>query len=154
MKSRSRLLLVVLVLLGTILLFLWQDKNLVIVDADTGEVYGSWHMKEKDVFSLEFIHSVNQTPVVDEFMVMKSGFRAYRTIYSSFGAGVQTELREGEKLSYDEDGNMIISGFSQSYKKLNLIVGTVSDHILTVGENKISLRQLCGRNTSVILRVR
>jgi len=80
MKSRSRLLLVVLVLLGTVLLFLWQDKNLVIMDADTGEVYGSWHMKEKDVFSLEFIHSVNQTPVVDEFMVMKSGFRGREAV--------------------------------------------------------------------------
>lgn len=154
MKNRSWLLLLVLVLLGVLILFLWQDKNLVVIDADTGEVYGSWHLKEKDIFSLEFIHSVNQTPVVDEFMVMKSGFSAYRTIYSSFGAGVQTELGEGEMLSYDEDGNMIISGFSQSYKELRLIVGTVSDHILTVGEKKISLRALCGRNTSVILRVR
>ncbi|WP_312652195.1 DUF1850 domain-containing protein [Proteiniclasticum sp.] len=154
MKNRSRLLLGVLILLGGILLFLWQDRNLVIIDADTGEVYGSWPMKEKDIFSLEFIHSVNQTPVVDEFMVIKSGFRAHRTIYSSFGAGVQTQLNEGERLSYDEDGNMIISGFSQTYVKLNLIVGTVSDHILTVGKTEISLRELCGRNTSVILRVR
>lgn len=154
MKNRSRLLLGVLVLLGGILLFRWQDKKLVIMDAETKEVYGSWSLKEKDIFSLEFIHSVNQTPVVDEFMVMKKGFKAHRTIYSSFGAGVQTELNEGEMLSYDQNGNMIISGFTQSYEELNLIVGTVSDHILTVGEAKISLRELCGRNASVILRVR
>ncbi|HSL87115.1 MAG TPA: DUF1850 domain-containing protein [Bacteroidales bacterium] len=154
MKKRNKLLLAAVLLLGGVILFLFQDKTLIIKDADTGKVYGTWKVEEKDIFSLEFVHSVNQTPVVDEFMVTEDGFKAHKTIFSSLGAGVQTELKEGEMLSYDNEGNMVISGFSQTFKELNLIVGTVSDHILTINGEKISLRELCGRNASVTVLVR
>lgn len=143
-----------LLLLGGILLFSLKEKELLIRDQDTGEIYGSFDVEEGDVFSITFIHSVNKSPVTDRLMIRGKHLEAYETIYSSFGAGVQTELREGEELSYDEDGNMVISGFQQSYDSLNLIVGTVSDHILTIHGKEISLRELCGRNASVAIVVK
>lgn len=143
-----------LLLLGGILLFSLKEKELLIRDQDTGEIYGSFDVEEGDVFSITFIHSVNKSPVTDRLIIRGNHLEAYETIYSSFGAGVQTELREGEELSYDEDGNMVISGFQQSYDSLNLIVGTVSDHILTIHGKEISLRKLCGRNASVAIVVK
>lgn len=143
-----------LLLLGGILLFSLKEKELLIRDQDTGEIYGSFDVEEGDVFSITFIHSVNKSPVTDRLIIRGKHLEAYETIYSSFGAGVQTELRDGEELSYDEDGNMVISGFQQSYDSLNLIVGTVSDHILTIHGKEISLRELCGRNASVAIVVK
>ncbi len=143
-----------LLLLGGILLLSLKEKELLIRDQDTGEIYGRFEVEEGEVFSITFVHSVNKTPVTDSFLITKKGFDAYETIYSSFGAGVQTELLDGESLTYDEEGNMVISGFSYSYTSLNLIVGTVSDHILTIKGSEISLRALCGRNTSVEIVVK
>ena len=143
-----------LLLLGGILLFSLKEKELLIRDQDTGEIYGSFDVEEGDVFSITFIHSVNKSPVTDRLIIRGKHLEAYETIYSSFGAGVQTELRDGEELSYDKDGNMVISGFQQSYDSLNLIVGTVSDHILTIHGKEISLRELCGRNASVAIVVK
>ncbi|MFH5837157.1 DUF1850 domain-containing protein [Proteiniclasticum sp. C24MP] len=138
-----------LLLLGGILLFSLKEKELLIRDQDTGEIYGSFEVEEGDVFSITFIHSVNKSPVTDRLIIRGKELHAYETIYSAFGAGVQTELMEGEELSYDKDGNMVISGFHQSYGSLNLIVGTVSDHILSIHGEEISLRELCGRNASI-----
>lgn len=143
-----------LLLLGILLIFSQRDRKLLVMDADTREIYGAYSVETDEVFFLEFVHSVNQTPVIDEFRVTEEGFDAYRTIYSSLGAGVQTELREGETLTYDEDGNMVIAGFDLHYKELNLMVGTVSDHVLTLQGQRISLRDLCGRNASVVLKIR
>ena len=72
-----------------------------------------------------------------------------RTIYNNFGAGVQTEIEEGQKLEYGENGEMIVSGFDREMPWLSYIVGTVSDHILTIHGKEISLRELCDRNSKV-----
>ena len=73
-----------------------------------------------------------------------------KTVYYGFGAGVQTELEEGQKLEYGDDGSMIITGFDRKMDDLVYFVGTVSDHILTLEDGEeISLRDLCGRNAMV-----
>lgn len=54
-----------------------------------------------------------------------------------------------ETLTYDRDGRMVISGFQTKIESLNLIVGTVSDHTLTLKGRTLSLRELCGRNAAV-----
>ena len=55
--------------------------------------------------------------------------------------------------TYDEEGNMIITGFDITYDPLRYIVGTVSDHILTLGGEEISLRDMCGRNARVVFEI-
>ena len=53
-------------------------------------------------------------------------------------------------MTYDEEGNMIITGFDITYDPLRYIVGTVSDHTLVIGDKTISLRALCGQNAEVV----
>ena len=72
-----------------------------------------------------------------------------KTIYYSCGAGVKTEIEEGQTLEYGEDGSMIVSGFDRPMDNLSYIVGTVSDHILEINKSSIKLRELYGRNTTV-----
>ena len=43
----------------------------------------------------------------------------------------------------------IVSGFDKEMPYLSYIVGTVSDHTLTLHGKEISLRDLCGRNSKV-----
>lgn len=122
---------------------------LVLRNGDTGEEYARFRVAEGDEFSVMFIHSVNQYPLTDVYQIKDHKIYVIRTIYNNFGAGVQTEIEEGQTLEYGENGEMIVSGFNREMPYLSYIVGTVSDHTLTIHGKEISLRDLCGRNSKV-----
>lgn len=127
-----------------------SEKKLVLKDPTDGTVYASYEMNVGDLFSIQFIHSVNKSSVTDWFEIRDDGIYGIKTVYYGFGAGVPTQLEEGQTLTYGDDGSMIISGFEMKMNHLIYRVGTVSDHILTLpDETQISLRDLCGRNARV-----
>jgi hypothetical protein len=126
-------------------------KRLVVADAGSGKVYGAWAVPEE--FAVEFIHSVNQSPVRETFRAEGREIRPVAVRFTSFGAGMQSELGEGEELARDGDA-LIITGFTRSFKALNYIVGTVSDHILFINNQRLSLRDLCGRNAHITIRIK
>jgi|SRR5690554_4876085 hypothetical protein len=140
---------VVTVTVSVFLFFTLSSPCLVLKNGETGEVIASFPVSDGEEFSVTFIHSVNQTPVTDVYQIKKGRIYVVRTIYYSFGAGVQTEIGEGQSLEYGRDGAMIVSGFNRVMDRLSYIVGTVSDHTLQIGEEIISLRELCGRNRRV-----
>lgn len=122
---------------------------LVLRNGDTQEEYARFRISEGDEFSVMFIHSVNQYPLTDVYQIKDHKIYVVRTIYNNFGAGVQTEIEEGQTLTYRENGEMIVSGFNMEMPYLSYIVGTVSDHTLTINGKEISLRELCGKNSKV-----
>lgn len=135
---------------ASVFLFFWLSAPcLLLKNGDTGEVIMSLPVQDGEEFSVTFVHSVNKTPVTDVYQIKNGKIYVVRTIYYAFGAGVQTELAEGQRLEYGQDGSMIVSGFNRLMDSLSYIVGTVSDHTLQIGEDLISLRKLCGRNTTV-----
>lgn len=144
-----------LLVVALALLFTRQgEKRLILRDGDTRKVYGTWVVEEGTEFSLSFVHSVNKSPILDVFAVEGDHLRAVKTVYTGLGAGVESDLLPGETLSYDEKGQMVITGFSHSYPDLRLIVGTVSDHTLTIEGKTYSLTQLCGKNAGIIIEVK
>ena len=126
------------------------SRYLVLSSEKTGSVYARYPVHLSDTFSIGFIHSVNKSPVTDYYEIRKDGIYVVKTVYYGFGAGVQTELEEGETLEYGSDGSMIITGFDRRMDDLVYFVGTVSDHTLTLESGQqISLRTLCGKNAMV-----
>ena len=123
-------------------------------DSETGKIYRTFSVKEGIEFSVSFLHSVNKSPVTDVFVIRDGKIYVDRTVYSAFGAGVQSTLEAGQKLSYDDDGNMIVSGFDTVFPEVKYIVGTVYDHVLEINGETISLTELCGRNAHVRFRLR
>lgn len=128
--------------------------RLAVYDRETGKTYRTFEVSEGSEFSVEFIHSVNKSPVIDVFVIRDGKIVADRTIYSAFGAGVQTEIEEGQTLEYDENGNMVVSGFNIVFPEVKYIVGTVSDHILRIEGESISLTELCGKNAHIAFKLR
>lgn len=123
---------------------------------DTGEVYARYRMGEGECFSVTFLHSVNKYPLTDTYVVSEGKIYVEETVYASFGAGVQTELNPGETLGKvyidraDYQGwAMKIGNIHQDRTGVCYVVGTVYDHVLTVGGREVSLRELCGRNAPV-----
>ena len=55
------------VLVAAIVLIINSKPTLVLSDKDTGKVFASFDFDYGDTFSISFIHSVNQSEVVDYF---------------------------------------------------------------------------------------
>lgn len=127
-----------------------EGERLVLSDPATGEVYASYPMEEGDTFGVEFIHSVNKSPVRDIYELRDGEIWNVQCIYYGFGAGVEEILLEGETLSYGDNGEMIISDIDHKIDNMVIIVGTISDHTLYLGDETISLRDLCGRSSKVL----
>lgn len=156
-KFRKRLIaaavLMIIIAAAAVLITQLSSDCLVLYNSDTGSRYITRKAEEGLMFSVEFVHSVNQTPVKDTYIIEDGQIKAHSTTYRSFGAGVQTALGEGQTMTYDEEGNMIITGFDIAYDPLRYIVGTVSDHILGIDGEEISLRDMCGRNAMVVFEI-
>lgn len=127
-----------------------QTPQLCLTDPESGKVYASYPMEEGDSFAIEFVHSVNKSPVRDVYTIQDGSIWNEQCIYYGFGAGVEEVLLEGETLSYGDNGEMIISGIHHQVDGMILVVGTISDHTLFLGEETVSLRELCGRNSKVL----
>ena len=122
-------------------------------DSVSGKVYGKWLFDETGEFSIEFIHSVNQSPVRETFVTEGKLIKIDSARFSSLGAGMTSCLVEGQMLNRDGDF-LVLSGFNTSFDELNYIVGTVSDHLLLINEETVSLRDLCGRNAHITIRIK
>ena len=122
-------------------------------DSKSHKVFGKWPLEENGEFAIEFIHSVNMSPVRENFFIEGKKIRLLSVRFFSFGAGMQSDLEEGWTLEPDGDA-LVISGFTASWRELNYIVGTVSDHVLYINGETVSLRDLCGRNAHITLRVK
>ena len=123
---------------------------LVVRDSNTDRVYGRWPLKESEEFAIEFIHSVSQSSVREYFRIENGMIRSYAVRFSSSGAGMQADLEDDHTLSRDGD-DIVISGLNTFFRELNYIIGTVSDHLLIINGEPVSLRELGGRNSHITI---
>ena len=122
------------------------------IDAEK-RVFAKYEAKEGTTFAVSFIHSVNKSRVKEGYIIKDNEIYLTNCLYSGFGAGVATEVEEGQTLSYTEDGEMLISNIDRKMNGLSYIVGTVSDHVLEINGEEISLRGLCGKNSTVRFKI-
>lgn len=126
-----------------------EGDKLILSDGNTGEVYAEFDAYEGMEFGVSFIHSVNKSEVYEIYEIKDGKIILMKCIYSSFGAGVATEIEDDQTLEYTDDGKMIISNINREMSGLSYIVGTISDHVLRIEGSEISLRDLCGKNSVV-----
>jgi hypothetical protein len=123
-------------------------------DTFSGKKYATWRLESNSKFAIEFIHSVNKSPVRETFYVNNEKIYLQNVRFYSYGAGIQSDLYEEQQLSYDNDA-LVVSGFNRSYKELNYIV---SDHILIINNNVICLQEITGKSdkesTSITIQYR
>lgn len=131
-----------------------NSDTLVIRNAETGEVYARYDCPDGTRFEVEFLHSVNKSPVIDVFEASDGIIRVAEARYYTFGAGMPTEADQPTwEFSYADDGAIVVTGITYTYDSLNYIVGTVHDHYLTIHGEQINLRELCGRNTKIEITI-
>ena len=130
--------------------FLFADpvQCVVMTNAETDEVYFQQPLEADGVFSVSYIHSVNKSNVEEYYRLEDDELYLFRARYRAFGAGVATELEEGQTLSY-EDGYMIIENIHYQIPDLVYRVGTVSDPLIHIGTQTWHMKDLAPPLTSV-----
>ena len=131
-----------------------KESKLVLEDPETGRRYAAFPVEEGDTFAVTFRHSVNKSDVTEIYEIRDGAVWLTGCVYYSFGAGVAEVLDPGWELSYGDNGEMILSGIHMEMTNLIYRVGTVYDHILTIGDERIVLNELCGKNARVRFTVR
>lgn len=135
-------------------LFFTHTDTLIVRDAETGKIYARYDCPDGTQFQIDFIHSVNKSPVIDVFEASDGIIRVVEARYYTFGAGMPTEADQPTwEFSYADDGAIVVTGITYTYDSLNYIVGTVYDHYLTIHGDRINLRELCGKNTKIEIRI-
>ena len=125
------------------------EAGLKLSDRDSGRVLGRYALADGESFSITFRHSVNKSDVTEIYQ--RRGREIWQTgcVYYGFGAGVAEELDPSWTLETGENGEMILGNIELCMDDLTYVVGTVYDHILTVGGEHIVLNELAGRNRKV-----
>ena len=128
-------------------LYLFNDNNNFLLDI--------YEFDDKKDFSIQFIHSVNNSPVIDYYTIDdNNNIIITQTTYYDFGAGVQTELNNNEKIKYGNNGEMTVTNINKIISPLVYIVGTVSHHTMNINNNNIILDEKYGRNTHIRFEVK
>lgn len=132
------------------LFFFRSNKKLILIDDKTNIPLMVINLLDHKTFSVEFIHSVNKSKVIDFYTYdSNNNIIVYKTVYYNFGAGVETELIDEEKLTFGENGEMIVSNINKTINPLIYTVGTVYDHILKIGNMSINLNNTFGKNRHI-----
>lgn len=139
-KTAIRAAAIILIIAAALALILVNRAGwyLTLCSGETGEVYARYRMDEGDEFAVGFIHSVHKNPLIDCYCIEDHEIYVEQTYYYSFGAGVQSQLNEGETMTFGEDGAIIVSNIHKNFETIPLqyIVGSRSDHTLILGDLK------------------
>lgn len=122
-------------------------------DTRQGKTVFAQRVSPGESFSLEFIHSVEKSPVEDFFRV-DNDYRIvlFETAFRSLNTGLPATLSEGERLSRTEQG-FRLSIPDRVIPEIQLWTDRQYAGVLTIGARRMPLSDLAG-DTLLQLRVR
>lgn len=127
--------------------------TLVMKNRQSGEIYLQEPLGKEETFSVSYTHSVNKSEVEEYYRWQEGSLTLYKARYNNFGAGVATELNDGEELYYDDEGFMVIDHMHIPVERMSYRIGTIADHVLHIGEKSWHLKMLAPELTSVVFEV-
>ena len=137
-------------------LYITNNYEKLHIESDNKKIIVKNFNYKTDSFYIEFIHSVNNSPVKEYYKIDKDkNIILYKSIYYNFGAGVETNIYDDQKFEFGKDGSLIFYDLNITFDKLNYIVGTVYDHIFYVIDNndntkeKFVLNEEFGKNSII-----
>ena len=134
---------------AAILLYILRPEYLLVSDMETGEVLYSTTVEEGERFSVDYIHSVERSPVTEVFEVRNTDIYTMESHTESFGAGMPYEGEEVEM----KDGKFVIKNINRRVHGGTLRVrpSAVFPHHVRIGGEEITISDLPykGRNLEI-----
>ncbi|MGH2374721.1 MAG: DUF1850 domain-containing protein [bacterium] len=115
-----------------------------VVEARTDRVLWRRAVEPGERVELRYIHSVERTPVIEEFRAERHGLRLVAMRFYSQGAGLPTE-------GYTREGDQFVLRTNRRIGTLPLRVSSIAGHRLRVGAVDVDLAALAGDGAAVAL---
>ena len=153
--SRTFLRLKIIILLLAIafgLLFWYANQLILAIIPDNGQEQHCFKTSIGDTWYIEFIHSVQKTPVQEYFLVRgKNDLLLEKTIYQSMGVGLPFMASEG-KLKTTGDGHFLLE-MHREYQTLKLRTGLEACPKIYFDGNVLPIYNLYEPGTLVEIKV-
>jgi hypothetical protein len=99
-------------------------------------------VKSGDRFSITYIHSVNKSPIEDQFIIDDEyNIALSKSIFKSFGAGVPSTFDDCGRFEFFDD-RIEVSYDNRVIGKLALRIGTIADHRFMMCGKNIKLNEI------------
>ena len=117
-------------------------RKFIILDYNTNQILYLSDVNSGDRFSIAYTHSVNKSPVEDQFIIDNEyNIMLFKSISKSFGAGIPSTFANDEKVEFFED-RIEVSFNNRMIDKLIVNIGTISDHRFMMNGKSIRLNEL------------
>jgi len=133
--------------------FLPLARKFIILNYNTKQILYLSNVKPGDTFSIIYTHSVNRSPIEDQFVVdSEYNIVLLKSIFKSFGAGVPSTSDNEMKFEFFED-RIEASYTNRKIEKLILSIGTIADHRFIMNEKNIRLSELSEPQSSIYFSI-
>lgn len=115
-----------------------------VAEGTTGRVLWGRTVPPGERVELRYRHSVERTPVIEEFRADREGLRLVAMRFSSQGAGLPTE-------GYTREGGQFVLRTDRRIGTLPLRLSSITRHHMRVGTDEVDLVALAGDGTAIAL---
>ena len=99
--------------------------------------------------TINFIHSVQKTPVIEELEFQNGEFVLVRTKYKSQGVGLPFDISDG---TFHRDGDWFVFDMNRHFKDLELRTGKNTNLTVTIGKKSYELYKIFPLGTKIIVK--
>jgi len=104
-------------------------------------------LAEGQRFSIQYLHSVNRSPVIDTIERTGETLTVRSSLFRTYGAGIPI-LDDGVGRAYTETAEgFLLTGIDAPHEEIALITGTYADHRLLYGNDEFILKRTFGEQT-------
>jgi len=130
----------------------WENDYL--IAEHNGNLLFAWTINEGERFEVEFIHSMNLSPIVDVFQWTDDGLMLQESRFQTLGGGTPTPADfPGSELIHTDSG-FILTGIDLPFGAFSILTQDVPNHRVTFDGREIFLLELVGPGESVTIDVR
>jgi len=128
-------------------------RKFIILNYSTNQILYLSKIKPGDRFSILYTHSVNKSPIEDQFIIdSEYNIMLYKSIFKSFGAGVPSTSDNEMKFEFFKDRIEVVYN-NRKIDKLILSTGTIADHRFIIHGKDIRLNELCDPQSSIYFSI-
>ena len=152
--KKSLLLISFFILAGALLLVPAKPVLVISSREDSNKCYYS-AAGYRNGFIISYTHSVNKGRVHDYYRsAQKDELELYKTQFVSYGAGIPEPYETAGAIFTAADGCYTISNLHRILPKLNMAVGLVANHSITIGDSEIPLSDFFPAQTGITLQIK
>ncbi len=124
-------------------------RQFLIVDFKTDKLLYAAEVKIGDKFSIVYFHSVNKSPIEDQFCITGDySILLQKSVFKSFGAGVPSNKTEGGRFEFYKD-RIEVADINRKICNFLLSVGVTANHHFMMNGQDVKLDQLSSPQSSL-----